>query len=63
MWKHYNDHVPVFLQAGNLRFQTAPEASGYGLGAALTGFLLTLDSIAGQFLLPLIGVWSDRVWT
>ncbi len=63
MWKLYNDYVPIFLQAGNPAFQTSTKASGFGLGAALTGFLMTLDNIAGLFLLPLIGVWSDRVWT
>ena len=63
MWKLYNDYVPIFLQAGNPAFQTTTKAAGFGLGAALTGFVMTLDNIAGLFLLPLIGVWSDRVWT
>ncbi len=63
MWKLYNDYVPIFLQAGNPAFETATKAAGFGLGAALTGFVMTLDNIAGLFLLPLIGVWSDRVWT
>lgn len=63
MWKLYNDYVPIFLQAGNPAFETATRASGFGLGAGLTGFIMTLDNIAGLFLLPLIGMWSDRVWT
>jgi MFS family permease len=36
---------------------------GFGLGAGLTGVVMTLDNVAAFFLLPLIGVWSDRVWT
>jgi len=63
MWKLYNDYVPIFLQAGNPTFETSTTTSGFGLGATLTGFVMTLDNIAGLFLLPLIGVWSDRVWT
>ncbi|MEJ5312541.1 MAG: MFS transporter [Anaerolineae bacterium] len=63
MWKLYNDYVPIFLQAGNPTFESSTTASGFGLGATLTGFVMTLDNIAGLFLLPLIGVWSDRVWT
>ncbi|MGC9468516.1 MAG: MFS transporter [Anaerolineae bacterium] len=63
MWKLYNDYVPIFLQAGNPTFETSTRAAGFGLGAALTGFIMTLDNLAGLFLLPLIGVWSDRVWT
>jgi maltose/moltooligosaccharide transporter len=63
MWKLYNDYVPIFLQAGSPAFETGTRAAGFGLGAALTGFIMTLDNIAGLFLLPLIGIWSDRVWT
>ncbi len=62
MWKLYNDYIPIFLQAGNPLFQSSTRASGFGLGPAITGFLMTLDNIAGLFLLPLIGMWSDRVW-
>ena len=63
MWKLYNDYVPIFLQAGNPAFETATTAAGFGLGATMAGFIMTLDNLAGLFLLPLIGVWSDRVWT
>lgn len=63
MWKLYNDYVPIFLQAGNPAFQTSTTAAGFGLGATLAGFVMTLDNLAGLFLLPVIGVWSDRVWT
>jgi MFS family permease len=63
MWKLYNDYVPIFLQAGNPTFQMSATANGFGLGATLAGFIMTLDNLAGLFLLPIIGVWSDRIWT
>ena len=62
LWTLYNTYVPIYLQAGSPTFQ-APGEVGFGLGAALTGFIMTLDNIAAFFLLPLIGVWSDRIWT
>lgn len=36
---------------------------GFGLGAGAAGFIMTLDNIAALFILPLIGVWSDRTRT
>jgi len=63
MWKLYNDYIPIFLQAGNPTFKTLTQTAGFGLGATLAGFVMTLDNLAGLFLLPLIGVWSDRIWT
>ncbi|RLC67103.1 MAG: hypothetical protein DRI48_03175, partial [Chloroflexi bacterium] len=62
MWTLYNSYVPIFLQAGHPAFD-APGEVGFGLGAGLTGVVMTLDNVAAFFLLPLIGVWSDRVWT
>jgi maltose/moltooligosaccharide transporter len=62
MWKLYNDYVPIFLQAGNPAFETATRANGFGLGATWTGFIMTLDNIVALFLLPLVGMWSDRIW-
>ena len=62
MWTLYNAYVPIYLQAGSPTFD-APGEVGFGLGAGLTGVVMTLDNIAAFFLLPLIGVWSDRVWT
>ncbi len=63
MWKLYNDYVPIFLQAGNPAFKTSTLTAGFGFGTTLTGLIMTLDNVAGLFLLPLIGMWSDRVWT
>jgi len=62
MWTLYNSYVPIYLQAGSPTFD-APGEVGFGLGAGLTGVIMTLDNIAAFFLLPLIGVWSDRIWT
>jgi len=62
MWTLYNAFVPIFLQAGSPDFTAAGEV-GFGLRPGLTGIIMTLDNIAALFLLPLIGVWSDRVWT
>jgi MFS family permease len=62
LWTLYNAYVPIFLQAGNPTFD-APGETGFGFGAGLTGVIMTLDNVAALFLLPLIGIWSDRVWT
>ncbi len=62
MWKLYNDYVPIFLQAGNPLFESTTKTAGFGLGPGWTGFIMTLDNIVALFLLPLIGLWSDRIW-
>jgi len=62
MWTLYNAYVPIYLQAGSPTFD-APGEVGFGLGAGLTGVIMTLDNVAAFFLLPLIGLWSDRIWT
>jgi len=62
MWTLYNAYVPIYLQAGSPTFN-APGEVGFGLGAGLTGVVMTLDNVAALFLLPLIGLWSDRIWT
>ncbi|MCJ7739525.1 MAG: MFS transporter, partial [Anaerolineae bacterium] len=62
LWTLYNAYVPIFLQAGNPNFN-APGEVGFGFAPGLTGVIMTLDNIAAFFLLPAIGVWSDRIWT
>jgi maltose/moltooligosaccharide transporter len=62
MWTLYNAYVPIFLQAGNPQFDAGGEV-GFGLRAGLTGLIMTLDNVAAFFLIPIIGMWSDRVWT
>jgi maltose/moltooligosaccharide transporter len=65
MWSLYNTYVPIYLQAGNPAFDKTQTALtlGFGLGPALTGFLMTLDNIVAFFLQPFIGMWSDRTYT
>ena len=62
LWTLYNAYVPIYLQAGHPTFD-APGEVGFGFAPGLTGVIMTLDNVAAFFLLPLIGVWSDRVWT
>ncbi len=64
LWLLYNTYVPVFLQAGNPAFQTSGATTvGFGLGATLAGFIMTLDNIAAFLIQPFIGVLSDRTRT
>ena len=65
MWQLYNLFVPLYLQAGNPAFDAQSKSllPGFGLSASLTGVVMTLDNIAALFLLPLIGIWSDRTRT
>jgi MFS family permease len=62
LWTLYNGYVPIYLQAGNPTLDASGEV-GFGLDSFWTGVIMTLDNVAAFFLLPLIGVWSDRVWT
>ena len=62
IWQLYNTYVPVYLQAGNPAFTDAGATTvGFGLGPALTGFILVFDNIAGLFISPLVGAWSDSL--
>ena len=65
MWVLYNSYVPIFLQAGNPAFgqNQGTITVGFGLSAAMAGFIMTLDNIAAFFVQPLIGVLSDRTRT
>jgi maltose/moltooligosaccharide transporter len=65
MWLVYNSYVPIFLQAGNPAFEGARGATtfGFGLSAALAGFIMTLDNIAAFFIQPVVGVLSDKTRT
>ncbi len=62
LWVLYNSYVPVFLQAGNPAFDQnqGTLTVGFGLSAALAGFIMTLDNIAAFFIQPVVGVLSDR---
>lgn len=62
IWQLYNTYVPVYLQAGNPAFAEAGSTTvGFGLGPALTGFILVFDNIAGLFISPFVGAWSDSL--
>ncbi|MFM8370114.1 MAG: MFS transporter [Chloroflexota bacterium] len=62
IWQLYNTYVPVYLQAGNPAFTEAGATTvGFGLGPALTGFILVFDNIAGLFISPIVGAWSDSL--
>jgi MFS family permease len=62
VWQLYNTYVPVYLQAGNPAFTEAGATTvGFGLGPALTGFILVFDNIAGLFISPFVGAWSDSL--
>jgi maltose/moltooligosaccharide transporter len=59
----YNSYVPIFLQAGRGDFETSGNVLGFGLNKQMTGVVMGLDNLAAIFVLPMIGVWSDRVRT
>lgn len=61
IWQIYNAFVPIFLQAGRPGFEA--DVAGFGLNATTSGVIMGLDNLAAIFILPLIGVWSDRVRT
>lgn len=58
----YNVYMPIYLQAGNPLFDgnSATLTFGFGVGAALVGFWMTADNIAGFLIQPIIAAWSDR---
>lgn len=65
IWQVYNTFVPLFLQSGDPAFDAQTEIAvlGFGLSATWAGIIMTLDNIAALFILPLVGIWSDRTRT
>ena len=63
LWQVYNSFVPIFLQTGHPGFAGSKEILGFGLNASSTGFIMGIDNLAAIFILPMIGVWSDRIRT
>lgn len=63
MWQLYDSFVPIFLQSGHPDFRTTREVLGFGLNATTTGAIMGIDNLVAIFILPLIGIWSDRVRT
>lgn len=63
IWQIYNAFVPIFLQTGHPGFSSSRDVLGFGLNATTTGAIMGIDNLAAIFILPLIGVWSDRIRT
>jgi MFS family permease len=56
----YNAYMPIILQAGRADFTMAqPIEGGFGLGAAVTGFIMSLENLAALLILPFVGALSD----
>jgi MFS family permease len=63
IWQIYNAFVPIFLQTGHPGFTSSRDVLGFGLNATMTGAIMGIDNLAAILILPLIGVWSDRIRT
>ncbi len=63
IWQLYNAFVPLFLQTGHPGFISSKDTLGFGLNATATGAIMGIDNLAAIFILPLIGIWSDRIRT
>jgi len=63
IWQIYNAFVPIFLQTGHPGFASSRNILGFGLNATATGAIMGIDNLAAIFILPVIGIWSDRIRT
>ncbi len=63
IWQIYNAFVPIFLQTGHPGFASSRDVLGFGLNATTTGAIMGIDNLAAILILPLIGIWSDRIRT
>jgi maltose/moltooligosaccharide transporter len=63
LWQIYNAFVPIFLQTGHPGFASSRNVLGFGLNATATGAIMGIDNLAAIFILPMIGIWSDRIRT
>jgi len=63
IWQIYNAFVPIFLQTGHPGFASSRDVLGFGLNATTTGAIMGIDNLAAIFILPMIGIWSDRIRT
>lgn len=61
VWQIYNAYVPLYLQAGRSDFKEGAGLKGFGLEAAPAGFVMALDNLAALLILPVVGIWSDRL--
>lgn len=62
IWGTYNSYVPVILQSGNPEYNVlgASKAVGFGLGAFVTGLIMSFDNLSIVLLQPIFGNMSDR---
>nr|MBN1228557.1 MFS transporter [Anaerolineae bacterium] len=63
MWQLYDSFVPIFLQSGHPDFASSRNLAGFGLNATATGAIMGVDNLIAIVVLPLIGIWSDRIRT
>jgi MFS family permease len=63
IWGTYNSYLPVIFQSGNPEFNVlgASKAVGFGLGAFITGLVMSFDNLSIVLLQPIFGNLSDRV--
>lgn len=63
IWGTYNNYVPLVLQSGNPDFKLsgATAMAGFGLGAFITGLIMSLDNFSSVILQPILGNYTDRV--
>ncbi len=62
IWGTYNSYLPVIFQSGNPEFNVlgASKAVGFGLGAFITGLIMSFDNLSIVLLQPIFGNISDR---
>ncbi|HEY9093600.1 MAG TPA: MFS transporter, partial [Candidatus Cryosericum sp.] len=51
LWALYNSDVPIMLK------------NVYGLSYTASGWVMNIDNILAITLIPLVGFWSDHIWT
>lgn len=51
LWSLYNSDIPILLK------------STYNLSYGASGWVMNIDNILAITLIPLVGFWSDHVWT
>ena len=51
LWALYNSDVPIMLK------------DVYGLSYTASGWVMNIDNILAITLIPLVGFWSDHIWT
>jgi len=70
LWPVFNQFIPIFLQAGNPRWEQdllaagkqLPQVRGFGLSPTIAFFIMTWDNLINVFVQPWAGARSDRTW-